>query len=95
MRQPPASAAARIIVDAQHKHLNLWADLFDLRSGLDAVQMRHRDIHNHHIRQALTHKLHGVLPITHLADHAHISLAIDQDFQPLAHNHMIIGEKDA
>ena len=46
--------------------------------GVDAVQVRHADVHHHHIRQQLFRHLRRFAPIGGLPHYGHVGLFLEQ-----------------
>ena len=62
--------------------------------GFRAVQSWHRDIHNYHGGAAVAGCLIHHQTIAGFADHDHVRLGIHQRFQTLAHDLVVVGQKD-
>ena len=68
---------------------------FDEHRRLGAVHLGHRHIHDHHVRPKLFHHRRRFSSILRLADHLHVWLRIQNRFEPLANDHMVVHQHNA
>ena len=66
----------------------------DLARGLDAVEIRHGDIHNDHPGVQLPGQPHRGPPILGLGHHFQIGLLLQQKAESLTDNLVIIGDQN-
>ncbi len=63
----------------------------NLPCGIDAVEIRHRDVGNYYIRDELPHKFKRLSAIFGFADHFHIRFLFNQGAQALTCDSVILS----
>src|SRR6185369_10877210 len=66
----------------------------DLTGRLDAVQIGHGNIHNHHVRRQFQGGPDRVSAVVGLGDHFDIELFLDKAAQPVTDDFVIVGDND-
>ena len=69
--------------------------LFERPRGHQTVHVGHRDVHDHDIRLHLDRELEGDLSVRGFGDHLHIRLTLDQEFQALSQDRVVVGDEDS
>jgi hypothetical protein len=69
--------------------------LFERPRGRQAVHVRHRDVHHHDIGFHLDRELEGDLSVRGFGDDLHIRLTLDQEFQTLSQDRVVVGDEDS
>src|SRR5262249_20252235 len=62
---------------------------------LHAVELRHAQIEEHHVRAQLAGEAHGLEPVGRLAHHLDAVVGREHGAEPLAEEGLVIGEEDA
>lgn len=75
---------------AQHDDPTVGAIAFDQASRLDAIQVGHRDIHQHHIGPQLRDLFNRIAAVLVLGTHFDDVSALQQDPKGLAQNRMVV-----
>jgi len=60
---------------------------------MDAVELRHRDVHHDHVRRECGDLVDGLQPITGLADNGDICCAVDQSVKTFAQQRVVVHHK--
>ena len=68
--------------------------LVELAGGLDAVEHRHGDVHEHDVGPQLGRQAQGLLAVGRLADDLE-PLLLHRAAQPLAEHAVVVGEQQA
>jgi len=68
---------------------------FELFGGLKPIQLGHREVHHHNVREELPGLAKGFLAGGGLAHDAHVGLGVDQQAQAIADDFMIISQQNA
>ena len=63
--------------------------------GLDAVQLRHGDIHHHHVGLQLGGQFQRLAAIAGLADDLHIGLLGKDHLEPPPHHRVVVSQQNA
>ena len=63
--------------------------------GLDAVQLRHGDVHDDHVGMQFLGQLHGFAAVAGLAHDLHVGLRGEDHAEALAHQRVIVGEQNS
>ena len=63
--------------------------------GLDAVDVRHAHVHQHHVGPRPGDQVDGVAPVGRLADHVDVGLALEDHPEPGAHHRLVVDQHDA
>ena len=79
----------------KRQHTGARRGIGNAACGLNAVQLRHGDIHNHDIGQKSRGLLNGFAAVSDLADHLKIVLRVENHAKTAAHHGMVIGEQNA
>jgi hypothetical protein len=69
--------------------------LFQRPRGRQAVHARHRDVHHHDIGLHLDRELDGDFSVRGFGDDLHIRLTLDQEFQALPQDRVVVGDEDS
>ena len=80
-------------VHAQNDHLGLRQMRRDLTAGIDAVQLRHRNVQQHHVGPQFHGKIDRLASIRGLGHHLHIRLAFEQVSKAAANDRVIVGDQ--
>ena len=67
----------------------------DVAGGLDAVELRHADVHEHHRRAEAGGLLDGLDAVGGFGDHVDVGLAREQQAEAGADHRLVVGDKDA
>src|SRR5512135_2613782 len=82
-------------VHGEDEHRQPRKLLLDQLEGIDAVAVRHRNIHQHHVPGTVAHHLHHLDTVGCLTGY-HQVVGIGQDqLQPLAHDGVVVDDKNA
>ena len=76
----------------QENDLRLRSGLADLAHRLDAVQFRHRDVDDDHVRFELAGSGDQFAAVTHRADH--VEILVEKIPEPLEDDQVVIGQQD-
>ena len=66
----------------------------NLLRRLDAVQLRHGDIHDHHVRMQLQRQAYCLPSVCGIPDNTDVGLRLQQNAQAVAHHGVIVCQKD-
>ena len=78
----------------QRQHRHVRALLLDAPRGLDAVHVRHGDVHQHHVGRQFAGQAHAFRAVLRLADDLQLGIGAQQHAQPRAHDRVIIDQQD-
>ena len=67
----------------------------DLLCGVDAVQLRHRNVHQDNVGREFLSQLHGGAAIVGLTDNLHVRLEADHRRQAAPHQPLVLCEKNS
>ena len=81
----------RILVHAEDDDLRLGVVFHDAARGFHAVDLRHGDIHDDHVRPQLLGEAHGFRAFAGFAHHLHVGFLVDDELEALADHRVIIG----
>ena len=100
LQHEAARARAKRVVDVavqpeggQDHHPRAVAGADDPAGGLDPVQHRHAHVHQHHLRSQPGRVGDRLLPVTGLADHGHVRLAVEDLAQADAHQLLVVDDQ--
>ena len=65
----------------------------DAPGGLDAVDLRHAHVHQHHIGRLPVHELHRLEPVARLAHHLDVLLVVEDHAKPAPHEGLVVGDR--
>jgi hypothetical protein len=66
----------------------------NLAGGVDAVEVRHGDVHDHHIGAEFPGQPHCAAAVAGFPDHLKAAFPLQQGRQPLPHDLVVIGQED-
>jgi len=66
----------------------------DLPGGLEAVEHRHRDVHERDVRAVLGGQRERVLPVGGLGDHLDVVFRLEQRPDPAADQRLVVGQQN-
>ena len=81
-----------VTVRGEHEHFGGGQFLANLPGGLQAVEQRHGDIHQHYVRAKVFGHRNGLPAVLCFADHFEVGLQFEHLAQSLPHNRMIFGQ---
>ena len=82
-----------VAVHAQHDDAHVGIALDDLRGGIDAVELRHGDIHHHHVRRKLLGEPDRFAAIGGFTDYFDGWVRVQKELEALADDAVIIGNE--
>jgi hypothetical protein len=77
---------------SEHQDLRVWQTRTDLPGGLDSAPVRQANVHDDHVGPGPLHADDGVFDVPGLPDDAHIRGLLEQGFDPVADDFMIIDQ---
>ena len=102
LEQEPGSAGPERIHDVvievecrQHHHAGRGELRKQPPGGLDPVQHRHADVHQHEVGPGPERALDGLAPVGCLGDDLDIGLGVEDEPEAAAHERLVVGEQDA
>ena len=75
--------------------LELWMRGLDARGRLDAVEVRHHQIHDHDVRPELLGTLDGLAAVGRLADDLDVVVQLEEIAHPATDHRVVVDEEDA
>jgi hypothetical protein len=81
--------------DRPDNHLHMGHGALDTAGRFDAVQARHLDVHQHHLRLELQRELHSMLAVARDAHKVKARLVVRQLFERLLQARVIFRQKGA
>jgi hypothetical protein len=81
-------------VHRQNENAYFRVGSLDLPRSLDAVYIRHRDIHQHNIGLQTLGLLQGLATVLSLANDLHIGLCVKHHLQAGTQNRVVVGEQN-
>jgi hypothetical protein len=90
----PASYVGGVIVHREHHHARARKSCCRLPSDLNAVDIRHHQVQHQHIGIVLFDSTQSLQAVTGLPHHTKIRHGVQDGFEPLTHNLMIVGQED-
>ena len=82
-------------VGGQHHHGHLWVVSGQHTGGLDAVEPRHVEVHQHHVRLVRTDRVDGLLAVAGGTDDGDAVEHAEQHLQALTHHPLVVDDQDA
>ncbi len=82
-----------IAVHAQHNDADVGIALDDLGGGIDAVQLRHGNIHDDDVGRELLGEANGFAAVASFADHFDGRVGLEQELKALADHAVIVGDE--
>ena len=82
-------------VHGKHDHAALGIVLDDGARRVRAVQLRHRKVHQHHVRLRFLGDAHRLAAVADDGDDLQVFLRLDQVLQALGHHRVVVGNEDA
>ena len=79
----------------QHQDTSLWMAGYDLPDRFDSVHLWHHQVHQGDVGLRAFYPADSLLAVAGLPDHLDTWLQSQQGTDPLAHDGMILGDKDA
>jgi hypothetical protein len=80
-------------VARQREHLDRRTGFRQHLGGLEAIQVRHRDVHDDHVWVQRLRLPDRIGAVGRFADHFHVSLGIDHHLETLANGLMVFSEQ--
>src|ERR1017187_8605728 len=84
-----------ILVHAEGKHPRMGIGGGKAAGGFDAVELRHGDIHDDHIRAQLGGQVDSFPAVTGFADDFHVGLGAEDHLEAVAHHGVVVSQQDA
>ena len=79
----------------EDEHLCGGDGLENLAGGFQAIQLWHRDVHQHHGGMEFFDQGDRLAAILSFADHLHIVFQFEHPAKPLAHNHVVFRQQNS
>ena len=102
LEEEPAGAGPECLVDVlveveggQDEHARGAGPGGDPAGGLDAVEIRHADVHQHDLRTQPPRRLDHFFAVTRLSDHLQVRFGVQDDPEPGADKFLVVGDQDA
>ena len=86
---------AIVFVGREHQHSHLRVGCLEGPGGLDAVELGHAHVHDHHVWPQLPGETHGLFPICGLAHHGQVRVLLQEAPGPLPYQIVVFGQQDA
>ena len=84
-----------LINSAKHAGTGQATVRMEQHSGLNAVHLRHINVHHHHRRPQMVHQSYRLLPGPGFADQFHIGIRIQHRPEALANHDVVVNQKNA
>jgi hypothetical protein len=84
-----------VAVHREHEHLRAFDALQDLPRRLDAVQLRHRDVHDDDVRAELLDEIDRGPAVARFADDLDLLVRLEDAAQALSDHGVIVNQEDA
>src|SRR5207244_5615562 len=81
-------------VHRQHDHPASGIALQDGARRVRAVQLGHRQVHQHHVGLQVARALHRLAAIADTSHHLHVGLGFDQVLEALGHHAVVVGDEN-
>ena len=78
---------------AQHNDADVGIALDDLGGGIDAVELRHGNIHDNNVGRKLLGEANGFAAVAGFADHFNRGVGLEQELKALADHAVIVGNE--
>src|SRR5690606_4345351 len=67
----------------------------DLTGGVETIQLRHTDVHQHDVRPCALHEVHRFAAVRSASDDLDVGLGVQQRAESLTHHGLIIDDRDS
>ena len=84
----------RVSVRGKHQHLGVDGGLHDLPRGFHAIDLRHGDVHDDHIRTELASQRHSLTTVLGFSNDMEIGLCEQQVAQYFADDAVVFCQED-
>lgn len=91
----PGRHLLRLVADRQEDHARLRVALTQDRGRSDAVEPRHRHVHQNHIGRVPVGELDGLVAVRGLVHDLDVRLTVEQPSQHATEGRVVVDEKDA